>query len=100
MTPEKAAEITWLKADDIRRAARLFAEDTPGCIQVGSSLERQANCGQTLRAIICLMGISGNIERPGQYDELGACRPPVRARTSTLKSPSPMKCVKNIIGGG
>jgi anaerobic selenocysteine-containing dehydrogenase len=65
MTPEKAAGITWLKADDIRRAARLFAEDTPGCIQVGSSLERQANCGQTLRAIICLLGITGNIERPG-----------------------------------
>ena len=65
MTPEKAAVITWLKADDIRRAARLFAEDTPGCIQVGSSLERQANCGQTLRAIICLLGITGNIERPG-----------------------------------
>ena len=39
--------------------------DTPGCIQVGSSLERQANCGQTLRAIICLLGITGNIERPG-----------------------------------
>ena len=37
----------------------------PGCIQIGSSLERQANCGQTLRAIICLMGICGNIERPG-----------------------------------
>ncbi len=65
MTPEKAAGITWLKADDIRRAAHLFAEDTPGCIQIGSSLERQANCGQTLRAIICLLGITGNIERPG-----------------------------------
>jgi anaerobic selenocysteine-containing dehydrogenase len=63
--PERAAEITWLKADDIRRAAHLFAEDTPGCIQVGSSLERQANCGQTLRAIICLLGVTGNIERPG-----------------------------------
>jgi len=64
-TPEKVAEITWLKAEDIRTAARLFAEDTPGCIQVGSSLERQANCGQTLRSIICLLGVTGNIERPG-----------------------------------
>jgi anaerobic selenocysteine-containing dehydrogenase len=64
-TPERVAEITWLKADDIIKAARLFAEDTPGCIQIGSSLERQANCGQTVRAIICLMGVTGNIERPG-----------------------------------
>lgn len=64
-TPERAAEITWLKAEDIRKAAKLFAIDVPGCIQVGSSLERQANCGQTLRAIICLLGITGNVERPG-----------------------------------
>ncbi len=64
-TPERAAEICWLNADDIRKAARLFAIDTPGCIQIGSSLERQANCGQTLRAIIDLLGITGNIERPG-----------------------------------
>ncbi len=64
-TPERVAEITWLKAEDIIKAARLFAVDTPGCIQVGSSLERQANCGQTVRSIICLMGVTGNIERPG-----------------------------------
>jgi anaerobic selenocysteine-containing dehydrogenase len=64
-TPEKVAEITWLDKEDIIRAAHLFAEDTPGCIQIGSSLERQANCAQTLRAIICLLGITGNVERPG-----------------------------------
>ncbi len=64
-TPERVAEITWLDKDDIIKAARMFAIDTPGCIQVGSSLERQANCGNTMRAIICLLGITGNIERPG-----------------------------------
>jgi anaerobic selenocysteine-containing dehydrogenase len=64
-TPERVAGITWLKANDIVTAARLFAIDTPGCIQFGSSLERQANCGQTLRAVICLLGVTGNIERPG-----------------------------------
>ena len=64
-TPEKAAEITWVPAEKIKEAARLFAVDTPGCIQIGSSLERQANCGHTLRSIICLMGLCGNIERPG-----------------------------------
>ncbi|MDP2916789.1 MAG: molybdopterin-dependent oxidoreductase [Dehalococcoidia bacterium] len=64
-TPEKVAEITWVPKEKIIEAARLWAIDTPGCIQVGSSLERQANCGHTLRAIICLMGLAGNIERPG-----------------------------------
>jgi anaerobic selenocysteine-containing dehydrogenase len=65
MTPERAAEITWVPKEKIIEAARMFAIDTPGCIQVGSSLERQANCGYTLRAITCLMGLAGNIERPG-----------------------------------
>jgi anaerobic selenocysteine-containing dehydrogenase len=65
MTPEKAAEISWVPKEKIIEAARLFAIDTPGCIQVGSSLERQANCGHTLRAITNLMGMVGNIEAPG-----------------------------------
>lgn len=64
-TPEKVSEITWVPQEKIIQAARLFAKDTPGCIQVGSSLERQANCGHTLRAITCLLGLCGNIERPG-----------------------------------
>jgi anaerobic selenocysteine-containing dehydrogenase len=64
-TPDKVAAITWVPQEKIMRAARMFAVDTPGCIQVGSSLERQANCGHTLRAITCLMGLCGNIERPG-----------------------------------
>ena len=62
---EKVSEITWIPKEKIIQAARLFAMDTPGCIQIGSSVERQANCGQTMRAIICLMAICGNIERPG-----------------------------------
>jgi anaerobic selenocysteine-containing dehydrogenase len=64
-TPEKTSEITWIPKEKIIQAARLFSVDTPGCIQVGSSIERQANCGHTLRAITCLMGLCGNIERPG-----------------------------------
>ena len=64
-TPERVEQITWVPKEKIIQAARLFAVDTPGCIQVGSSLERQANCGYTLRAITCLMGLCGNIERPG-----------------------------------
>ena len=48
-TPEKASELTWVPKEKIIQAARMFAIDTPGCIQVGSSLERQANCGHTLQ---------------------------------------------------
>ncbi|HLA81466.1 MAG TPA: molybdopterin-dependent oxidoreductase, partial [Thermoleophilia bacterium] len=64
-TPEKVSNICWIPKEDVITAARMWAIDTPGTIQVGSSLERQANCGHTLRAITCLMGLTGNIERPG-----------------------------------
>ena len=65
ITPEKVSEICWIPKEHIIQAARCLPSIRPGCIQVGSSLERQANCGQTLRAITCLMGMTGNIERPG-----------------------------------
>jgi anaerobic selenocysteine-containing dehydrogenase len=64
-TPEKVSDICWIPKEHVIEAARMWAIDTPGTIQVGSSLERQANCGHTLRAITCLMGLAGNIERPG-----------------------------------
>ena len=63
--PHKVSEITWVPEEKIIQAARLFAIDTPGTIQVGSSLERQANAGQNIRAVVDLCGITGNIERPG-----------------------------------
>lgn len=63
--PQRVAEITWIPEEKIVQAARMFAIDTPGTIQVGSSIERQANCGQAMRAVVCLLGITGNIERPG-----------------------------------
>ena len=64
-TPEKVSDTCWIPKEHVIEAARMWAIDTPGTIQVGSSLERQANCGHTLRAITCLMGLAGNIERPG-----------------------------------
>ncbi len=63
--PQRVAEITWIPEEKIVQAARMFAIDTPGTIQVGSSLERQANSGQNIRAVVDLLGITGNIERPG-----------------------------------
>ncbi len=96
-TPERVAQITWLKADDIRKAARLFAKDTPGCIQIGSSLERQANCGQTLRAIICLLGVTGNIEQPGS---MMAWMPPDTGAREDFFTEIPItdEMRKNIVG--
>jgi len=63
--PAKVAEITWIPADKIIKAARILATEKPGCIQIGESLEAGNNSIQTLRAIVCLMAVTGNIERPG-----------------------------------
>jgi anaerobic selenocysteine-containing dehydrogenase len=63
--PERASEITWIPQDKIIGAARILATSKPGCIQVGESVETGNNSIQTLRAIVCLMAVTGNIERPG-----------------------------------
>lgn len=63
--PEKVAEITWVPKEKIIAAARMFALDTPGVILIGEPLEASNNSTQTLRALVCLLAITGNIERPG-----------------------------------
>jgi anaerobic selenocysteine-containing dehydrogenase len=63
--PSRVAEITWVPENKIIQAARMFATDTPGCIQIGEPVEASNNTSQNLRAIICLAAITGNIERPG-----------------------------------
>ena len=63
--PERAAEITWIPEEKIIKAARILATEKPGCIQMGEALEASNNSVQTLRAIVCLMAVTGNIERPG-----------------------------------
>jgi anaerobic selenocysteine-containing dehydrogenase len=63
--PERAAEITWIPREKIVQAARTLATVKPGCIQIGESLEAGNNSIQTLRAIVCLMAVTGNVERPG-----------------------------------
>ncbi|HUW64077.1 MAG TPA: molybdopterin-dependent oxidoreductase [Spirochaetia bacterium] len=64
-TPERVAGITWVPREKIVQAARIFATQGPACIQVGMSLDAGSNSVQTLRAIVSLMAVTGNIERPG-----------------------------------
>ena len=63
--PGRVAEITWIPEEKIIKAARIVATEKPGCIQMGEALEASNNSVQTLRAIVCLMAVTGNIERPG-----------------------------------
>jgi len=66
--PEKVAEITWVPAEKIREAARMYAQCSPACIGVGAgSLCQFVNAFQTNRAIAILVSINGNVDIPGGH---------------------------------
>ncbi|MFW6105239.1 MAG: molybdopterin-containing oxidoreductase family protein [Chloroflexota bacterium] len=62
---EKVAEITWVPADKIREAARLFAKTKPATIQWGISIEQNINCIDSDRLLIDLLAITGNLDVKG-----------------------------------
>jgi len=64
-TPEKVAEITWIPADLIRETARAYATAKPAVIQWGNPIEHTINTFDTIRALICLMAITGNLDIAG-----------------------------------
>jgi len=63
--PEKVAGITWVPADLIVKAARLYASNRPGHIEWGNALDHNVNSFQASRAISILMAITGNLGVPG-----------------------------------
>ena len=62
---EKVEQITWVPREKILEAARLFALTKPAAIQWGVAIEQQNTCADNDRILLCLMGITGNIDRPG-----------------------------------
>ena len=66
-TPEWAAPITWVPAEQIRAAARLWAATKPGTLEWGCAIEHTPNCFQTVRALALLPALTGNIDVPGGW---------------------------------
>ena len=64
-TPSWAAPITHVPASLISETAKAFALTKPGCIQWGNGIDTSTNAFQTGRALLILMGITGNIDVPG-----------------------------------
>jgi len=62
---QKAAEITWLPAEKIREAARMFATERPGICRHGLGLEQLENSMEAIQAKIILAAIVGNIDVEG-----------------------------------
>ena len=63
--PQRVEEVTWVPADTIIKAARLYATSKPACIHSGNSLEHNINSFQAGRAISILRAITGNLGVPG-----------------------------------
>jgi anaerobic selenocysteine-containing dehydrogenase len=64
-TPEWAEPITRIKASTIRAAARTYATNSPACLQWGNGMDMSVCSFHTGRSLLILMGITGNIDRPG-----------------------------------
>ncbi len=104
-SPEWASEITEVPAPQILELAEWMGAVRPMTITAGYGMQRYTNAGQTVRAILALLAITGNVGRPGAgwvyanlqshvFDEVRdplACYPPdepdgvVRVSVSTAR---------------
>jgi len=64
-TPERAAEVTEVPVRFVHRLAELLGTVRPATICAGFGMQRYTNSGQTMRALIALAAITGNIGKPG-----------------------------------
>jgi anaerobic selenocysteine-containing dehydrogenase len=60
-SPAWASPITWLSAESIANAARLFATTKPAVVHHRVGVEQNLNSTQTIRAIAILVAITGNL---------------------------------------
>ena len=79
-TPERAEQISGVKAAHIRRIAIEFATNHPALVLTGGGLSQQTNGVQNERAVFLLAALTGNLERRG-----GLCLP----RRFALSEPEP-----------
>jgi anaerobic selenocysteine-containing dehydrogenase len=63
--PERAADIAEVPVNQIYELADLAGDVAPMTINAGFGMQRYTNSGQTVRAIIALLAITGNVGRPG-----------------------------------
>jgi len=64
-TPEFAADVCGIDAEDIREAARMFASAKPASIQWGVALDHTKDGFFAGMAVMDLLPLTGNIENPG-----------------------------------
>jgi anaerobic selenocysteine-containing dehydrogenase len=63
--PDRVAEITDVPVVVVEGLAEMIASTTPLSICAGFGMQRYTNSAQTMRALISLLAITGNIGKPG-----------------------------------
>jgi anaerobic selenocysteine-containing dehydrogenase len=84
-TPERAAEITGVDPGTLRGLAHRVGTLFPMTLVPGFGMQRYTNSGQTMRALLALCVLTGNLGRPGagwqyanlQTDIFGSLRDPL-----------------------
>lgn len=56
---------TAISTEHIKKAARLYSRAESACILWGNAIDHDINSVQTARALLILMGLTGNLDRPG-----------------------------------
>ena len=64
-TPERASEISDVPVEYIIKLVHLIGSNKSVTINAGFGMQRYTNSGQTMRAIIALLALTGNIGKPG-----------------------------------
>lgn len=65
-TPEKVEKITWIPAEKVVNLARMLGNSRRTIAWMGGSISRYTNAMQTVRTIIALQAIMGNLIGPGK----------------------------------
>ena len=77
-SPKWAEEITWIPAEKIEEAARIYAMTKPACVEWGVAIEHTPKAIQTCRAIAILPAITGNVDvTGGSIFGMHMCAPPL-----------------------
>lgn len=64
-TPERAEALTGVPAEAIRDLATRLGSEKPFTLVPGFGMQRYSNGGQTMRALLALVVLTGNLGRPG-----------------------------------
>ena len=62
---EKVEAITWVPAEKIAKAARMYATSKPAAMRFGQPLDSNSEATATIHALNCLWALTGNIDVPG-----------------------------------